>query len=168
MRKSRVWVKTALCALAVVVGGASLVAAQEVALSNLALKKTYLKVRSESLKLLTSRTNIFSPTTITCPGTSGTCAARIGVSVEATDLDAVAGDPDTNFECRVIRGGIIAPILALPGDIRFNVIPDGTFTWIAPGLPLGSTTINVQCKLLSFLDDIEVRQRTLTIDVYKP
>jgi hypothetical protein len=69
--------------LAVLAGGASFVAAQEVSLSNLALKNTYLKTRSDKLELSTSAswTSIFSPTTITCPGTSGTCTARIELSV---------------------------------------------------------------------------------------
>ena len=171
MRKCRVWVKTALCALAVVAGGAGLVAAQEVSLSNLALKNTYLKVRSEQLELLwnSSWKNIFSPTVITCPGTSGTCTAQIEVSVEFDTGNSL--DQDDIVVCRVIRGAIISSTVALPGVVRFIVTSDGTFTWIARGLPLGSSTIGVQCQLDSSsppVSHIWATQRTLTIDVYKP
>ena len=168
MRNCRVWVKTALCALAVVAGGASLVAAQEVSLSNLALKKTYLKVRTDALELSASSwKNIFSPTAITCPGTSGTCTARTEVSVEFFPAHTL--DQDDIVECRVIRGGIIAPTVALPGVVRFIVRNRATFTWIAHGLPLGSSTISIQCQLSSPPNThIWTRLRTLTIDVYKP
>ena len=162
--------KTALCAVAMVAGGASLVAGQEVSLPNLALKKTYLKTRSEQLELShLSWKSIFSPTTITCPGTSGTCTARIEVSVQFAS--GTSANLDNIVRCRVIRGGIIAPTVALPREVRFNVRSDGTFSWIARGLPLGSSTINVQCQLDGSPNDgfpIWATERTLTIDVYKP
>ena len=102
MRHCRAWVKMALCALAMVVGGAGLLAAQEVSLSNLALKNTYLKTRSDSFELsVTSWTSIFSSTAITCPGTSGTCTARIEVSMR---FEPGAGF-DRYVKCRVIRSG---------------------------------------------------------------
>lgn len=166
MRKCRVWVKTALCALAVVVGGAGLLAAQEVTLSNLALKNTYLKGRSEFLELSTSWKHIFSPTTITCPGTSGTCTARVEVSVHF--VAGTSADRDDVVNCRVMRGGIIATA-ALPGEVSFFVASDGAFTWIARGLPLGPSTLSAQCKLQSPpVTFIWAAQRTLTLDVYKP
>ncbi len=168
MRKCRVWVKTALGALAVVVGGASLVAAQEVSLSNLALKKTYLKTRSDLLELSTSWKSVFSSTAITCPGTSGTCTARIDVSVQF-GTTANVGLDDFLF-CRVIRsGGVIAPIVALPGDVRFNVSSNGAFQWVFTAVPLGTNAITVQCSLgdhASFPAIFAVK-RILTIDVYK-
>ncbi len=172
MRKCRASVKTALCALAMVAGGASLAAAQEVSLSNLALKNTYLKTRSDTLGLSwqTPWTNIFSPTTIRCPGTSGTCTARIEVSVVFKLFHH--DDFPTLVPCRVVRGRINAPTVALPADVGLlltQTLVDGTFTWIAPGLPVGSTAFSVQCRLIAQpAQPITAVQRTLTIDVYKP
>jgi hypothetical protein len=60
MRKSRLWVKTALGALAMVASFAPLVAAQEVSVSDLAVKKTYLKTRSDSLESGPRRGRAFS------------------------------------------------------------------------------------------------------------
>jgi hypothetical protein len=53
-------VKTALGALAMVASFAPLVAAQEVSVSDLAVKKTYLKTRSDSLESGPRRGRAFS------------------------------------------------------------------------------------------------------------
>jgi hypothetical protein len=84
MRKCRVWLKTAIGALAMVAVGARFVAAQEVSLSNLALKNTYLKVSAERFEISeTQWTSVFTPTTVMCPGRPGTtCTARIEVTVK--------------------------------------------------------------------------------------
>jgi hypothetical protein len=70
-------------------------------------------------------------------------------------------DLDKIVKCRVQRtvilSGFPVPIAALPGDIRFNVGSDATFSWLFTAVLLGSTAIRVQCSLAE-----------LTIDVYKP
>ena len=167
MRKCRVWTKTALCALAMVAGGAGIVAAQapEVSLSNLALKNRYLKMASEPFWLGHPQwTNIFSPTAITCPGASGTCTAEI-------EVFAYFGQPQHYIHCRAIRsGGVIAPIAGFPGEVSFLPGSHVAFKWIFTRLPLGTTTIAVQCQMSdpAAVDTKSVTKRSLTIDVYKP
>jgi len=134
---------------------------------DLALKNTYVKGRSDPFNVSPSWTSIFSPTAIMCPGSSGTCSARIEVSVRFFINHSF--DFYDVVHCRVIRGGILAPTVALPGDVELGVQRGSTFAWIAPGLPLGSSTINVQCTTLGSVPvPIRAVERTLTIDVYKP
>jgi hypothetical protein len=152
--------------------GARFVAAQEVSLSNLALKNTYLKVSAERFEISeTEWTSVFTPTTVMCPGRPGTtCTARIEVTVKFAPL-ASSEDSNKNMRCRVIRGGILAPTVVLPAFvwIEDDIKKDHTFTWIAPGLPLGSSTISFQCIASEvFVMRVDAAQRTLTIDVYKP
>jgi hypothetical protein len=171
MRKCRVWVKTAICALAVVTGGAGLVTAEEISLSNLALKNTYLKGRDIGIFLTGSWQSLFSPTTIACPrGTSGTCTARIEVTVQFRTSHP--DDHNQYITCRALRGGVgTLPTLVFPGEVAAFGVSDTPFTWIAHGLPLGPSTISVQCKMPVpdlFIYAPTAYKRTLTIDVYKP
>ncbi len=181
MRKCRVWVKTALGALAVVAGGASLAGAEEVSLSNLLLQKTYLKTNNDGFTFQTESNvaitgdplwnDLFTPTSITCPGRSGsTCTARIKVSAIFEQ-----GGSGASVQCRVRHSVALLgkPVLALPGDVYFPDLNEsfifrqnGTFSWVARGLPVGSTTFRVECRVSD--DFYTVMQRTLKIDIYKP
>ncbi len=175
MRKYRVWVKTALGALALVAGGASLAGAEEVSLSNLLPQKTYLKTNNDTLTIIPSDplwNDIFTPTSITCPGRSGTtCTARIEVSA------VFEPNPSQGafVQCRVHYPVALLgkPVLALPGDVYFPDVgyaeikrQNGTFSWVARGLPVGSTTFQVECR--NSHSSYAVLKRTMTIDVYKP
>jgi hypothetical protein len=182
MRRSRLWVTTALGVWAAVAAcGGSLAGAGEVFLPDLALKKTYLKTLSppvEPIELSTTAwRSIFSPTLIACPGTSGTCTARIELSARFDGLvDAHA------VQCRIVRSGVVLPMPpALPGEIRMYGTPPGesqqevgvrTFSWIFRNLPLGSHVVGTQCRWASYAPAAsvvaKVSERTLTIDVYKP
>jgi hypothetical protein len=73
--------------------GTNPVGAQEFSASNRVRKKTYLKTRTDDLSLVstTSFKNIFTPTSITCPGRSGTCTVRIEVSVVMSPIDSYEG-----------------------------------------------------------------------------
>ncbi len=80
-----------------------------------------------------------------------------------------SADRDEVVFCKAILGGIIAPTVAFPGVRDFFFADDVPFTWIARGLPLGSSTIAVQCKLQTPpATFIWAAERTLTLDVYKP
>jgi hypothetical protein len=148
--------------------GGVLAGAEEVSVPNLVVKKTYLKTTSDSFELSPSWRNIFSATSITCPGTSGTCAARIEASAVFHFGGPGRGDP----HCRVLRGGVILPVFALPGQVAMAPTADQgdvvvTFSWVFTGLPLGPHVIRLQCSK-GEPDPVSAQRRTLTIDVYKP
>jgi hypothetical protein len=120
--------------------GTNPVGAPELSAPNRVLKKTYLKTRADDLSLSTiAFENIFTPTSITCPRTSGTCTVRIEVSVVMSPTDSYEG-----VWLRAVVGGIIAPILAAPGAVSFYehyVGPTAhpyTFSWISTGFGPGS------------------------------
>jgi hypothetical protein len=165
------------CALAST--AANQAAAAEVSLSDLALKKTYLKIALQADTIaLSGWKQVFSPTAITCPGTGGTCTARITLSVELSTFDK---GESGNVACEVRRSGVILPLPPVPpgliqhrfgddsGNFQASVL---TFSWVSRGLPLGATTFSVRCATVvspvSIGGPVSAGQRTLTIDVYKP
>jgi hypothetical protein len=154
--------------------------AQELSFPNRVLKNTYMKARSDELPLAKSYKSVFSPTSIVCPGSEGTCTARIEVS---SSWWAVF-NPGINFgtRWRVVRFGAVLPIVASPGSIFIEADkslghPVASFSWVLWGLEPGTHTIGVQAETFT-LGPIEpgdddgagavVLRRTLTITVYKP
>src|SRR5262249_9593245 len=83
MRRRQRWMGVALCAAIAWAPAAAVPAgAAEVSLSNLALKNPYLKLAPEADSVaLSGWKQLFSPTSITCPGPGGICTARITLSV---------------------------------------------------------------------------------------
>jgi hypothetical protein len=158
---------------------ASLAGAAEVSLSDLVLKKTYLKAAPDADAVgLSGWRNVFSPTSITCPGTDGTCTARITLSVDLSTFDkGEAG----RVVCRVIRISLVFPNPPpLPGLIAHHFGDDSgrfqanvlTVSWIARSLPIGAHAFSVQCATVVSPDSVggpvRAGARTLTVDVYKP
>jgi hypothetical protein len=172
MQTYRVWLTPVIgVSLLTMTLGTNPVGAQEFSASNRVLKKTYLKTRADEISLSTiAFENIFTPTSITCPRTAGTCTVRIEVSVVMSPTD----DSYEGVWLRAVVGGVIAPILAAPGEVSFYehyVGPTGhpyTFSWISTGFVPGSRTISVQAAKGYLVNDVTVRARTLTVEVYTP
>jgi hypothetical protein len=161
---------------------AALAGAAEVSVPNLALKKTYLKSAQEADAVsLSGAKLVFSPTSVMCPGSEGSCTARITLSVELFTFDPPNGGEPGRVVCHVARSGVILPTQPVfpglvahyfgdaSGDFQANVL---TFSWVARNLPLGATTFNVICATVvsptSVGGPVTAGARTLTIDVYKP
>jgi hypothetical protein len=77
------------------------------------------------------------------------------------------------MRCRVTRSAPVFATLVPPGEVIMAIFRNDinhqvvTFSWVSRGVPLGSTTFRVQCSS-TIVTPVQVRARTLTIDVYKP
>lgn len=136
-------------------------ATEESALSR-SLKKTHIKTEDATLELTTTLVDAFTPTTVNCPGGSGTCTFRVEVS---SALFGSSGGMHIIMQVLIDGSGDgVEPNHAV--DVDGGGSQDATFSWMKKGLALGPHTVDVKFALSCC--STSALYRTLTIDVYKP
>lgn len=132
---------------------------------NLDLYRTVVKTESVLLVLSQAPQPIFTPTTVSCPG-SGTCTVRVELAAEYGSaymsrafvrIDGSPASPNVLGGALVIGSGTGLP------DPR-------TFSWVSTELAPGAHTVEVEAALLSAGGGEvtgSIRQRTLTISVFR-
>ncbi len=136
--------------------------AEEGSASNLKLIKTWIKTRDDTVVLGTTPVDIFTPTTVTCPGSAPSCTLRIEVSSTLF----LANQNPMYFTVVVARSTVKPSSLVTVAD-HYDI--SATMSWMVQGITAGTSPIvSVRASTLLESGLREVHLRTLTIGVYKP
>jgi hypothetical protein len=147
---------------AALVGGAwpTTAGAQELAVADLVLKKTYIKTVGSQLVLNLAERAAFTPTVVTCGG-GGTCTLRIELSAFIYTVTGVVS-------ARVLVDGQVVDV----SEIDYNVTPSQagvrSFAWMREGLLPGDHIVEVRLMRDAPADDgTQAQHRILTVSVFK-
>jgi hypothetical protein len=144
------------------VGGAwpATAGAQEQAVADLTLRKTYMKTVGSQLVLDVAERAAFTPTVVTCSG-GGTCTLRIELSAFIYTVTGVVG-------ARVLVDGQVVDV----NEMDYNVQPSQagvrSFAWMREGVMPGNHIVEVRLTRSPALDDgTQAQHRILTVSVFK-
>jgi hypothetical protein len=128
------------------------------------LKKTHVRTVAGTTTLLGPWTEVFSPTTVTCPDEIGTCVVRI----EVTSLFSLI-EPGSAAAMRARVDGIaVSPSLVeVDSTSTSDRSNSRTFTWLKTGLATGDHVVRVDFGLTGGGAPAQAGPRSVTIEVYK-